>query len=321
MPHRIVTAKSDVTEFRCDVLVLKYAQSLYGADLAVVSLLGLTERDVRVRPGEHLLLPAQGTPFAHVLFLGVPDLTTFGYGGIRKFAADALRVVSGMQVAHAHVAMTMHGVGYGLDEREAFTAQVAGILEYFSAPGAGEPPERVTIVDRDAGRYRRISAVLDEILAETAAVAAPSTRPPRQPIPDAGVASDSKHLVFVAMPYGDEMTDVFEFGIREPVNTAGCLCERCDREVFTGDVLDRIKSRIAEADVVIADMTGSNPNVYLEVGFAWGKGVQTLLVAREGEELKFDVKTHRCLYYKSITHLRKQLTDFMARLVPADHDG
>ncbi len=322
MPHRIVTANSDVTEFRCDVLVLKYAQSLYGADLAVVSLLGLSESEVRIPPGDHLLVPGEGTPFTHVLFLGVPDLTTFGYGGIRKFATDAMHVVSGMQVAHAHVAMTMHGVGYGLDEREAFTAQVAGILEYFSAPGAGEPPERVTIVDRDEGRYRRISVALEEILGKTTAdVAAPRAIAPEQPIPDAGVASDSKQLVFVAMPYGDEMTDVFEFGIREPVNTAGCLCERCDREVFTGDVLDRIKSRIAEADVVIADMTGSNPNVYLEVGFAWGKGVQTLLVAREGEELKFDVKTHRCLYYKSISHLRKQLTDFMARLVAGDHDG
>ena len=321
MLHRIVTANCDVTEFPCDVLVMKYAQSLYGADFAVVSLLGLTESDVRIRPGDHLVVRAKGAPFGHVLLLGVPDLATFGYGGIRKFATDALHVASGMDVAHAHVAMTMHGVGYGLDEREAFTAQVAGILEYFSAQHPGESPEQVTIVERDAGRFRRVSALLDDILAGTTGdVEIPGTSPPEQPIPDAGISSDSKRFVFVAMPYNDEMTDVFEFGIREPVNNAGCLCERCDREVFTGDVLDRIKNRIAEADVVIADMTGSNPNVYLEVGFAWGKGVQTLLVAREGEELMFDVKTHRCLYYKNINHLRKQLTDFMAHLMVAADD-
>ena len=117
------------------------------------------------------------------------------------------------------------------------------------------------------------------------------------------------------MPYNDEMEDIYEFGIREPVNEAGCLCERCDHDIFTGDILDRIKERITTANVVVADMTGSNPNVYLEVGYAWGKGIPTLLVARDGEELKFDVKTQKCLYYKNITHLRKQLMQFMLRLL------
>jgi hypothetical protein len=133
-------------------------------------------------------------------------------------------------------------------------------------------------------------------------------------IPDAGASSNLKQHVFVAMPYDLAMEDVFEFGIREPVNAAGCLCERCDRSVFTGDVLERIKLRIATATVVVADMSGSNPNVYLEVGYAWGKGVPTLLVARDGEELKFDVKTHRCVYYKNISHLRKQLAELLPQL-------
>ena len=321
MPVRIVTANRDVTEFQCDVLVLKYAQALYGADFVVTRLLGLTASDLRIHPGDHLLVPAPGTPFGHVLFMGVPTLDAFGYGEIRTFATNVLHVVSKMDVAHAHVAMTMHGAGYGLDEREAFTAQVAGVLEYSSSAHPGVPPERVTIVERNLGRFHRITALLDQILAGTIGDATLSSASlPEQSIPDAGISSDSKRFVFVAMPYNDEMVDVFEFGIREPVNNAGCLCERCDREVFTGDVLDHIKLRIAQADVVIADMTGSNPNVYLEVGYAWGKGVQTLLVARAGEELKFDVKMHNCLYYKNINDLRKQLTDFMARLMATADD-
>jgi hypothetical protein len=116
------------------------------------------------------------------------------------------------------------------------------------------------------------------------------------------------------MPHDEVMQDVYEFGICEPVNAAGCLCERCDRSVFTGDVLDRIKKRISSATLVVADMTGANPNVYLEVGFAWGKDVPTLLVAKKGEELQFDVKTHRCLYYKNISDLRRQLSQVMSEL-------
>jgi len=99
-----------------------------------------------------------------------------------------------------------------------------------------------------------------------------------------------------------------------PVNAAGCLCERCDQSVFTGDVLDRIRTRIASATVVIADLTRSNPNVYLEVGFAWGKGVPTLLIAKKGEELHFDVKTQRCIFYTNISDLKKQLSALMPKL-------
>ncbi|WP_295583442.1 hypothetical protein [uncultured Lamprocystis sp.] len=117
------------------------------------------------------------------------------------------------------------------------------------------------------------------------------------------------------MPYDEDMQDVYEFGICEPVNASGCLCERCDRSAFTGEVLDRIRKRIASATVVIADMTGANPNVYLEVGYAWGKGVPVLLVAKKGEQLQFDVRIHRCIYYKNISDLRKQLLHLMPELV------
>ena len=116
------------------------------------------------------------------------------------------------------------------------------------------------------------------------------------------------------MPYDESMEDVYEFGIREPVNECQYLCERCDRDVFTGDVLERIRKRIADATLVIADMSGANPNVYLEVGYAWGKGVPTLLIAREGEDLTFDVRAQKCVFYKNIMHLRRQLTTVLSKL-------
>lgn len=128
------------------------------------------------------------------------------------------------------------------------------------------------------------------------------------------MASESKNHIFVAVPYDEEMEDVYEFGIREPINEIGCLCERCDRAMFTGDIIERIKTRIASATLLVADMTGANPNVYLEVGYAWGKGKDTLLIARTGEELEFDVLTHKCIYYRNISDLRKKLRTFLADL-------
>jgi hypothetical protein len=214
------------------------------------------------------------------------------------------------------IAMTMHGVGYGLDEREAFSAQVAGVMEYLQSSVATWKPNKIEFAEYDGGRAERMTRLLRGIQTKTGIVEVGARpRPAGKYIPDAGIASNKKKHVFVAMPYDEEMQDVFEFGICEPVNAAGCLCERCDQLAFTGDVLDRIRNRIASATVVVADMTGSNPNVYLEVGYAWGKGVPTLLIAKKGQELLFDVKTHRCIYYKNISDLRRQLAVLLPDVV------
>jgi hypothetical protein len=84
--------------------------------------------------------------------------------------------------------------------------------------------------------------------------------------------------------------------------------------VFTGDVLSRIKERIETASLVIADITGGNANVYLEVGYAWGKDRPTLLVAKKGEDLKFDIQGQRCISYKNIADLAKSLGKDLAVL-------
>ena len=116
------------------------------------------------------------------------------------------------------------------------------------------------------------------------------------------------------MPFSDDMVDTFGFGIQAPVNIAGYLCERVDLTSFTGDILDRIKSRIETASLVIAELTGANPNVYLEVGYAWGRNRPTLLIAKQGEPLRFDVQGQRCIVYKNITELAKNFKADLASL-------
>ena len=66
---------------------------------------------------------------------------------------------------------------------------------------------------------------------------------------------------------------------------------------------------------MIADLTGANANVYLEVGLAWGCDVPTILIVRNAADLQFDVKTHRCLVYSSILDLEMRLKEELAALV------
>jgi nucleoside 2-deoxyribosyltransferase len=111
------------------------------------------------------------------------------------------------------------------------------------------------------------------------------------------------------MPFRKEMEDVFYYGIQQPVHTAGMLCERVDKSAFTGGIMDYVKNRIETAAVVIAELTGANPNVYLEVGYAWGKGRPTILITRDEKELHFDVQGQKCLTYETI----KELEGFLHR--------
>ena len=134
-------------------------------------------------------------------------------------------------------------------------------------------------------------------------------------VTSAGSESELKPHVFVAMPFNPDMDDVFYLGIQEPARDAEYLCERTDNETFTGDILEQVKKKIETAAVVIADLTGANPNVYLEIGYAWGKGRPTiLLIKEEDDDVKFDVRGQRHLKYKSIMALRKALGNELIQL-------
>jgi hypothetical protein len=123
----------------------------------------------------------------------------------------------------------------------------------------------------------------------------------------AGYASSAKPHVFVAMPFAQEMDDIFHYGIQGAVNSAGLLCERADLSAFTGDVMDWVKQRISSAKLVVADLSSANPNVYLEVGYAWGCGVPTVLLAKDRNDIKFDVRGQKYLLYGSIKNLEELL--------------
>lgn len=50
------------------------------------------------------------------------------------------------------------------------------------------------------------------------------------------------------------------------------------------------------------------PNVFLEIGFAWGTGKPTVLIAKKGTSLPFDIRGQKCIQYTSIANLRSLLT-------------
>jgi hypothetical protein len=312
---QVTIESNDITCFPCDALLLKYAQAFHGADAIVAAALiqrGHGEVEINPKPGVHVLLVSRGAVAAdHVLFVGVVPLFAFEYSEIRAFATRALTSISDELPDARHVAMTIHGVNYGLDEREAFLAQLGGIMD---ADKNGVSVECVSIVEQNLGRADRLKSILRETWPQRRTPTQTAIQPRATQRITAGADSLGKPHVFVAMPFSKELEDVYVFGIQGQVNAAGYLCERVDMATFTGDILERIKSRIASAALVVADLTGANPNVYLEVGYAWGKNRPTLLLLKKGDDLKFDVRGQRCIMYENIVDLSRKVQAEIAGL-------
>jgi hypothetical protein len=321
----------DVATVPGDVLALKYAQGLYGADRFVYELLAARPSLPPELPAidRFTLVESQGAIVPErVLFLGVSPLRRFDYRQIRKFGRRALACLSEVAPGTRSLLVTIHGPGYGLDEQESLRAQVGGFVDAIAAREFPGGLERIRVVELDPGRAERLARSLADLVPEgvlhtrAGAVVGALPAPSEAALRTAGRWSAEKPTAFVAMPFTPETDDVYYYGIQGAVNAAGYLCERADLAVFTGDILEWIKRRIGRATLVVADLTGANPNVYLEVGFAWGCGKPTVLLARDSaDQLRFDVRGHRCLVYRSIRDLEEQLTCELLALAGAAPPG
>ena len=118
-----------------------------------------------------------------------------------------------------------------------------------------------------------------------------------------------KIFAFVLMPFGAEFQDTYRLGIKAAAEEQGILAERVDEQFFHKEgILTRIYEQIKIADMIIADMTGRNPNVFYEVGYAHALGKNCLLITSKSDDIPFDLKHHRHIIYgSSITKLKDDL--------------
>jgi nucleoside 2-deoxyribosyltransferase len=125
--------------------------------------------------------------------------------------------------------------------------------------------------------------------------------------------SDDEIFAFVLMPFDQSFDDVYKLGIKETANQLGILAERVDEQIFREGILERIYRQIEAADLIIADMSGQNPNVFYEVGYAHAKGKLCVLMTRNTSDIPFDLKHHRHIVYEdSILGLRDRLLEELA---------
>src|ERR1035437_2062441 len=116
-------------------------------------------------------------------------------------------------------------------------------------------------------------------------------------------------FVFVLMPFDARFADVYELGIKPACVDAGAYCERVDEQLFEETIIERIYNQIAKADLIVAEMTGRNPNVFYEVGYAHALGKSVILLTQKAEDIPFDLMHYpHIVYGLSIADLKPKLT-------------
>ncbi len=142
------------------------------------------------------------------------------------------------------------------------------------------------------------------------------------------LASDVAHVLLravrrrclVFMPFAPAFDWVFERLIREAARQAGVDMVRLDLEQYTGDIASKFRAELRTVDFTVAVITGDNPSVHYEIGYAHALGKPVLLVAeqepaRRALTLPLYVRNHRTIWYTG--HDSKDVNSVVSELAEA----
>jgi hypothetical protein len=317
-----------VTDVKADCLLLKnVTDGLFGPEEAVNKASGgrLAEMSQRIDTSlgtTHALMEVAGVASRSVVLVGVGPAASLTYDHVGAICRRGTEAALKLDFEIRTIATVIHAVGFGLARSEVFKAELFGFKKALEE--AGRRGESVQEIVFSIGPNHIF--LYDEILKALSAAHDSAFRLESDGcFLEIGVASRAEaqfeqrvkqaRYVFVAMPYKREFENVFDFGMRLPIEECGLLPVRVDKEAFSGSISQEIKRRLQQSLLVIADVTDSNPNVLYELGYAEGCAIPTIVVCqkREHAEMPFDLRDVNTLFYENEL-LRNLNRDLLLRI-------
>ena len=135
-----------------------------------------------------------------------------------------------------------------------------------------------------------------------------------------------RDLCFVLIPFHQPFLDYYEGIIKPAAEAVGLKVEKSDEIYGTGSIIHDIWSRIWQAVVVVADVTGKNPNVNYELGLCHSLGVPTVLITQNIDDVPFDYRHRRCIPYdteklKWEENLRQAISQTIQKALSGEERG
>jgi hypothetical protein len=111
---------------------------------------------------------------------------------------------------------------------------------------------------------------------------------------------EEKGTIFVLMPFASEFDPIFA-AIRRTLEgeELQLRCYRADEVYKPEPIIETILRGIITSELIIADVTGRNPNVFYELGIAHAVKDSCIIVTPSMEDVPFDLRHLRCIVYEN----------------------
>jgi hypothetical protein len=118
------------------------------------------------------------------------------------------------------------------------------------------------------------------------------------------------------MPFGEWFDRYYQEIYAPAIKEAGYEPVRADELFTTGSVVEQIWEQIEKATLLLADLSGKNPNVFYELGLAHAARKPVVFTASEVEDVPFDLRHLRVIIYdvrepEWAGRLRRSITDYL----------
>lgn len=131
-------------------------------------------------------------------------------------------------------------------------------------------------------------------------------------------AHNSFHQIdecFVLIPFNEKFKGVYNL-IKKTVEEFEIQCLRADEIFGPSVIIDDIYHYIKKSSFLIADVTGRNPNVFYELGYAHAHQKNVILLTQDSNDVPFDIKHIRYIEYKDNVEGSKDLEMKLRKNIP-----
>jgi hypothetical protein len=120
---------------------------------------------------------------------------------------------------------------------------------------------------------------------------------PTEKLPDSGQIRQFLDTCFILMPFGEWFDKYYKDIYVSATKDAGFEPVRADVVFSSGSVIKQIWEQVGKAKVLLAELTGKNPNVFYELGLAHARGKPVVLISANIEDVPFDLRHLRTIIY------------------------
>jgi len=121
---------------------------------------------------------------------------------------------------------------------------------------------------------------------------------------------------FTIMPFGGWFDDYYSTVFTPAIEESGLKSIRADDLYTPTTIVSDIWNLTKQAKIILADLSGKNPNVFYELGLAHALGKPVVLVVEGIDDVPFDLRALRVITYdKNEPNWGSLLTKNIARAI------